>query len=225
MVTSMARKRSISRRTFLQSAASLAGVGALQAPAFAQPKGPIKLGVIAPISGPYAAQGLAGAQGIRLLADHINAAGGLLQRQVEVLVEDSQLRPQTAVVKATKLIKQDKVDFLLGEISGASTLAMNELVDREKILLLSPYTSVEAVTGSRGSRYQFRTFSNTYIQAAVAAHYMTSQVGKRWGVMAADYAYGQEYVQHLKTLVPKYGGEIVNISMPSLGASDFSLVP
>jgi branched-chain amino acid transport system substrate-binding protein len=217
-------KNSFSRRRFLQAAAgSAAAVKGLNVmPALAQSSAPIKLGVIAPISGPYAAQGLAGAQGIRLLAETVNARGGLLGRQIEVLLEDSQLKPQTAVVKATKLIKQDKVDFLLGEISGASTLAMNELTNREKILLLSPYTSVEAITGSGGSRYQFRTFSNTYIQAAVAAHYMTANVGKRWGVMAADYAYGQEYVQHLRTLVPKFGGEIVNVSMPSLGTTDFS---
>src|SRR5215218_7783930 len=160
----------VSRRRFLQAVGtSVATIGAWKAaPAIAQSAGPIKLGVIAPISGPYAAQGLAGAQGIRILAESLNAKGGVLGRTVEVLVEDSQLRPQTAVVKATKLIKQDRVDFLIGEISGASTLAMNELVDREKVLLISPYTSVEAVTGSRGSRYQFRTFSNTYIQAAVA---------------------------------------------------------
>lgn len=224
MTTPTNKQAALSRRHFLKSASgTVAAVGAWNVmPAIAQSNTPIKFGMIAPISGPYAAQGLAGVEGIRLLADVVNAKGGLLGRKIEVLVEDSQLRPQVAVVKATKLIKQDKVDFLLGEISGASVAAMNELVDREKVLLVSPYTSVEAITGTRGSRYQFRTFSHTYMQAAIAAHYMTTKVGKRWGVMAADYAYGQDFVKLLRTFVPKYGGEIVNVSMPSLGAADFS---
>src|SRR5689334_12483928 len=145
------------------SIASAAGVRSV----LAQDKAPIKIGVVLPLSGAYAAQGTAGAQGITLLAEQTNAKGGLLGRQVQVLVEDSQLRPQTAVVKATKLIQQDGCKFLIGEISGASTLALLEVAEREKIVMMTPYSSPEAVTGARGTRYQFRTYSNAYIQAAV----------------------------------------------------------
>ena len=177
--------------------------------------------MVLPLSGAYAAQGTAGAQGIQLLAEQLNAKGGLLGRQIEVLVEDSQLRPQTAVVKATKLIKQDGCKFLMGEISGASTLALLEVAEREKTVMLTPYSSPEAVTGSRGTRYQFRTYSNAYIQAAVAADYITKSVGKRWGIMAADYAYGQDYAKHLRQLVPAAGGKIVAEAFPALGTTDF----
>ena len=55
---------------------------------FAQDKSPIKIGVVLPLSGAYAAQGTAGAQGIQLLAEQTNAKGGLLGRQIQVLVED-----------------------------------------------------------------------------------------------------------------------------------------
>ena len=87
-------------------------------------------------------------------------------------------RPQTAVVKATKLIQQDGCKFLMGEISGASTLALLEIAEREKTVMMTPYSSPEAVTGSRGTRYQFRTYSNAYIQAAVAVDYMTKLSAK-----------------------------------------------
>jgi len=108
------------------SALGAAGATSLAAAAgiprvFAQEKAPIKIGVVLPLSGAYAAQGTGAAQGIQLLAEQTNAKGGLLGRQVQVLVEDSQLKPQTAVVKATKLIQQDGCNFLMGEISGAST--------------------------------------------------------------------------------------------------------
>ena len=134
-------------------AASLAGALGTHR-VFAQGNAPIRIGVVLPLSGAYAAQGTAGARGIQLLAEQTNARGGLLGRQVEVLVEDSQLKPQTAVVKATKLIKQDGCQFLMGEISGASTLALLEVADREKTVMVTPYSSPEAVTGARGTRYE-----------------------------------------------------------------------
>lgn len=201
-------------------AASLAGTLGVSR-VYAQGNGSIRIGVVLPLSGAYAAQGTAGARGIQLLADQTNAKGGLLGRQVEVLVEDSQLKPQTAVIKATKLIKQDGCQFLMGELSGASTLALLEVADREKTVMVTPYSSPEAVTGTRGTRYEFRTYSNAYIQAAIAADYVTKNIGKKWGVMAADYAYGQDYSKHLHRFVPKLGGEIVAEAFPALGTTDF----
>lgn len=217
-----ASRQKISRRQAVQALGALGASSLLGLPrVYAQDKSPIRIGVVLPLSGAYAAQGIGGAQGIQLLAEQLNAKGGLLGRKIEVLVEDSQLRPQTAVVKATKLIKQDGCKFLMGEISGASTLALLEVAEREKTVMLTPYSSPEAVTGSRGTRYQFRTYSNAYIQAAIAADYMTNLVGKRWGIMAADYAYGQDYAKHLRQLVPAHGGKIVAEAFPALGTTDF----
>jgi len=208
------------------SALGAAGATSLAAAAgiprvFAQEKAPIKIGVVLPLSGAYAAQGTGAAQGIQLLAEQTNAKGGLLGRQVQVLVEDSQLKPQTAVVKATKLIQQDGCNFLMGEISGASTLALLEVAEREKIVMVTPYSSPEAVTGSRGTRYQFRTYSNAYIQAAIAVDTMIKVGGKKWGVLAADYAYGQDYASHLRRLIAQNGGQIVAEAFPALGTTDF----
>jgi len=217
--TTPARRRAL-KAIAATGASSLAGM--LGVPrVFAQGKAPIRIGVVLPLSGAYAAQGTAGARGIQLLAEQTNANGGLLGRQVEVLVEDSQLKPQTAVVKATKLIKQDGCQFLMGEISGASTLALLEVADREKTVMVTPYSSPEAVTGTRGTRYEFRTYSNAYIQAAIAADYVTKNIGKKWAVMAADYAYGQDYTNHLRKFVPSLGGTIVAETFPALGTTDF----
>src|SRR5262249_22145852 len=202
------------------SATSLAAAAGLPR-AFAQDRAPIKIGVVLPLSGAYAAQGTGAAQGIEVVGEQTNAKGGLLGRQVQVLVEDSQLKPQTAVVKATKLIQQDGCNFLMGEISGASTLALLEVAEREKTVMVTPYSSPEAVTGARGTRYEFRTYSNAYIQAAVAVDAITKAVGKKWAVLAADYAYGQDYANHLRRLVPQHGGTIVAEAFPALGTTDF----
>jgi branched-chain amino acid transport system substrate-binding protein len=216
----------MSRRHFLGLGAAAAGPLSLSGAAervYGQTgKAPIVIGVVLPLSGPYADQGSGGAKGIQFCAEQINARGGLLGRPIDVLVEDTQLKPQVAVVKATKLISQDNVNFLMGEISGASTLALLEVVERAKIVMCTPYSSPEAVTGARGTRFQFRTYSNTWIQASIAADYMTKNVGKRWGVMAADYAYGQDYARHLRTFVTRAGGHIVSEAFPPLGTTDFA---
>ncbi len=213
-------RRRVLKALGVVGASSLAGTFGVPR-VFAQAKTPIRIGVVLPLSGAYAAQGTAAARGIQLLAEQTNAKGGLLGRPVEVLVEDSQLKPQTAVVKATKLIKQDGCQFLMGEISGASTLALLEVAEREKTVMVTPYSSPEAVTGARGTRYEFRTYSNAYIQAAVAADYVTKNIGKKWGVMAADYAYGQDYANHLRRFIPRLGGKIVAEAFPALGTTDF----
>src|ERR1700674_2521989 len=209
-MTSLLASKKLTRRGALGAIAATSVAGAAGIPrVFAQDKSPIKIGVVLPLSGAYAAQGTAGAQGITLLAEQMNAKGGLLGRQIQVLVEDSQLKPQTAVVKATKLIQQDGCKFLMGEISGASTLALLEVAEREKTVMVTPYSSPEAVTGSRGTRYEFRTYSNAYIQAAIAVDYMTKAGAKKWGGLGADYAYGQDYANHLRRLLPQNGAQIV----------------
>ncbi len=213
------------RREFLRAGAgagvllTASGVGSASGQAT---RTSVRVGVVLPLSGPYADQGSGGARGIQFCAEQLNARGGLLGRRIEVIVEDTQLKPQVAVVKATKLINQDQVHFLMGEISGASTLALLEVAERSKVVMLTPYSSPEAVTGTRGTRYQFRTYSNTWIQASIAADYVTRHLGKRWGVMAADYAYGQDYARHLKKFVTQRGGQVVAEVFPPLGTTDFA---
>ena len=55
--------------------------------------------------------------------------------------------------------------------------------------------------------------------AAIAADYVTKHIGKKWGVMAADYAYGQDYANHLRRFVPKLGGQIVSEAFPGCEVS------
>ena len=80
----------------------------------AQEKPPIKLGVIFIMSGPMGGYGKHGVQSIQMAMDEINAGGGILGRKLTMVSGDDKLDPKLGVEIATRFIKEDKVDFLIG---------------------------------------------------------------------------------------------------------------
>ena len=94
---------------------------------------PVKIGLDNPLTGTYAALGKNELIGCELAVEQINAKGGILGRQVQLLVEDSTSGDAgTAVQKARKLIERDKVNFLLGNVNSALALAMAQVALREE---------------------------------------------------------------------------------------------
>ena len=116
----------VGRRTILKAAAA-AGIAQVAGPFIIAARGeePVKIGLDNPATGTYAALGKNELTGCQLAIEQINARGGILGRQVQLLVEDSTSGDAgTAVEKARKLIDRDKVDFLLGNINSALALAI-----------------------------------------------------------------------------------------------------
>ena len=85
--------------------------------------GPIRVGVYMDLTGQTAGFGKSTTNGIELAADEINAAGGVNGRQVKLLIEDDQGRPEQAKTVVSKLISQDKVHAVLGEVASSNSLA------------------------------------------------------------------------------------------------------
>src|SRR5689334_23844985 len=126
----------IDRRTLLKAAAA-AGIAQVAGPFIIAARGeePVKIGLDNPATGTYAALGKNELTGCQLAVERINAKGGILGRQVQLLVEDSTSGDAgTAVQKARKLIDRDKVDFLLGNVNSALALAMAQVSNEKKVL-------------------------------------------------------------------------------------------
>ena len=137
----------VTRRNFLQTvggAAAAAGTSQIVAPAILKAQQqPIKIGHLIPLSGFLAPMGDFATKAGQLAAEEINAAGGVLGRQVQMLADD-ETNPGVAVQKATKFIQQDKVDFLLGTVSSAVALAVMDVAERnQKIFINSGSNSDE----------------------------------------------------------------------------------
>jgi branched-chain amino acid transport system substrate-binding protein len=88
---------------------------------------PIKIGVVTPLSGTYAGIGQQVRWGLELATKEVNAAGGIMGRQVELIFEDEEANPSVAVQKADKLFQVNKVDFLTGTVNSGSTLAVGQM--------------------------------------------------------------------------------------------------
>ena len=114
----------LSRRSLIKSAAGSALLAGMGAPAIVKAQADaIRIGHLTPLTGFLGSLGEYAVMGIKLAAEEINAAGGVLGRKIELVMEDS-VNPQTASAKAERLIERDKVVMIIGEISSASGLPM-----------------------------------------------------------------------------------------------------
>ncbi|MEO8836295.1 MAG: ABC transporter substrate-binding protein, partial [Caldimonas sp.] len=126
----------------------------------------VKIGLDDPLTGTYAAVGKNEQIGCQLAVEQVNAKGGILGRQVELLSEDSTSGDAgTAVQKARKLIDRDKVSFLLGNVNSALTLAMAQVASEKNILQMVTGGHTDAVTGSSCHWNVFRVCNTTQMEA------------------------------------------------------------
>jgi len=215
---------STKRRSVLQAAAA---VGALQvAGPFiikARAEDPIKIGLDNPLTGTYAAVGKNELTGCQLAVEQINAKGGILGRQVQLLVEDSTSGDAgTAVQKARKLIERDKVNFLLGNVNSALALAMAQVSNEKGILHIVPGGHTDGITGATCHWNVFRVCNNTTMEANAVAGPLIKNAGKKWYYITPDYAFGHTLQAGLEKAATKLGGTKVGGDLTPLGTTDFS---
>ena len=122
------------RRTLLKAGAAFAGASAIGFPAIVSGQSDaIKIGHLTPLTGFLGALGAYAQLGIRMAEEEINASGGVMGRKLAITSEDS-VNPATAATKAQRMLDQDGVAFLMGEINSASALTIMQVAERNKRL-------------------------------------------------------------------------------------------
>lgn len=191
---------------------------------WAAEKKPIKLGVVFIMSGKMGGYGKHGTQAVRLALDEINAQGGILGRKVEAIFEDDELKVDKGVQIAKKFITQDKVDFIMGPTSSGVALAMADLVEKEKKILVLTQSATNSLTDAKFNRYLFSTLSNAMMHSRAGAYFMAGKPYKRWMCIGPGYSYGYEswnsFKEKLKELRPDI--EIVGELWPKLTEPDYT---
>ncbi|MGA2792100.1 MAG: ABC transporter substrate-binding protein [Roseiarcus sp.] len=183
----------------------------------------VKIGLDNPLTGTYAGPGKNELIGCQLAVEQINAKGGILGRNVELIVEDSTSGDAgTAVQKARKLIDGDKVDFLLGNVNSALALAMAQVSNEKKILHVVPGGHTDAITGASCHWNVFRVCNTTQMEAAAVASTLVNKYGKKWYYITPDYAYGHTLESGLVKAGAALGGARVGGDLTPLGTVDFS---
>ena len=175
----------------------------------ADPGGTIKVGVYGDLTGQTSSFGQSTKNGSQMAADEINAAGGINGRQVQLIHEDDQGEPGKAATVVAKLINQDQVRALIGEVASSNSIAAAPNAQEGKVPMISPSSTNPKVT--QIGDYIFRVCFIDPFQGEVMAKFAANTLkAKRAAILFdsnSDYSKG--LIQFFKQSFTKLGGEIV----------------
>jgi len=214
----------VKRRTVLQAGLAI-GAAQISSPFIVKSLAdePVKIGLDNPLTGTYAALGKNEQIGAQLALSQINAKGGILGRQVQLLVEDSTSGDAgTAVEKARKLIDRDQVNFLVGNINSALAAAMANVSFEKGVFHVIPGGHTDPITGTNCHWNVFRVCNTTQMEANAVAGSLIKNAGKKWYYITPDYAFGHTLQAGLEKAAAALGGSKVGGDLTPLGTTDFS---
>lgn len=202
--------------------ATLVAGAALSLGAAAQ-TGPIRIGVVTPLSGTYAGIGQQVKWGLDMAAKEINAAGGVMGRQLELIYEDEEANPAVAVQKAEKLFQVSKVDFLTGTVNSGSTLAVGQVAERNNRLIATTVSFADSITADKCSPNVFRVNARAGMQSAALADWMAStKPNANVFYLGPDYEMGRSTVAAFKAAAEGKGAKTVGEVFAPLDNKDYS---
>ena len=208
------RKQSMTR-ALLTAFSALALVAAAVPEAAAQAK--IRIGLLEDISGDLALMGMPKLHGSQLALEEINAKGGIMGRQIELLHLDPQGDNARYQEFARRLIQRDKVDVLIGGITSASREAVRPIVNRADKLYF--YTNQYEGGVCDGNMISVGAVPEQQLSTLIP--WMVEKFGKRVYTVAADYNFGQLTAEWTRDLLKKAGGEVIGQEFIPLGVSQF----
>ncbi len=175
-------------RPLLLALATLVSAAALPAVADAEP---VKLGFNYPKTGPYAVQGLDQLQAAQMAVEEINGAGGILGRQVELAIRDSQSKADVSTANATELIDKEKVTMLFGGSASNVAIAVGKVAQAKGVPFFGTLTYSTETTGEEGRRFVFRECYDSWMAAKALGPYLREKFkGKKYLYVTADYTWG-----------------------------------
>lgn len=183
--------------------------------------GKIRIGVFNSLTGGTATFGISSTNGIKMAVEEWNARGGILGKQIDLIVEDDQSKPEEAALAVSKLINQNGVVAVLGEVASSRTLAGAPIAQRAGIPLITPASTNPKVT--RIGDYIFRVCYTDSFQGAVCARFAVQKLGlKRLAILKDvknDYSIG--LADYFRKNAEPLGAQIVSEESYSEGDTDF----
>jgi len=210
------------RRSFLATTSAAAATLAFPAVLRAQGKEPFRIGFPLPLTGPFAALAADQQRGAELAVDELNARGGILGRKVEVLFRDDQLKPAIGAQRTKELIEKEKVRFVVGGLAAHVQMAINEQTKKARALFISVSQSDEISARPDTSPLTFHEALNPTITSRAVGSWVAQNLGKKWWIIYADYAWGKQNNMVLQDTLRKQGGTLLGTTPYPLGNAEFS---
>jgi branched-chain amino acid transport system substrate-binding protein len=205
----------LTRREFLKA---LAGTGMiLGLPLVGRAQTPIRIGHQVDLSGSLAIYGYWQDKALRAAVAEVGEIAG---RPLELLTEDTESNPATGVQKLRRLIQQDRVDFVIGSQHSGICKASLPLA-RELKTVYFPLGEATELTSEWGNRYSFKVNHTVRSHVQVSYKWAVENLGKRWTIVVADYAFGQSHAAEWPPRIQREGGEVLKSIAIPLDATDF----
>lgn len=182
----------------------------------------IKIGTILPISGAVSTYGIQTRDAISLAFDEINAAGGVLGKQLELIAEDDEANPEKTTNAFKKLTAQDKVNVIIGALTSKCTLAITSLAQANKVLLISTSSTNDTVTDA--GDFIFRACYNDSFQGQVVAQYAYDSLKAKNAAVLYDISndYSVGLTENFKSKFEALGGKMIASESYNTGDKDFN---
>jgi len=211
-----------SKRIWIRSILCAAALASLNGIAFGQGQ-PVKIGLLATLEGPFAAGGADGMRGAELA---VKQRGGVVAgRKIEIIKASSDAKPDVAVNATRKLVEQDKVDIMVGPLSGGEGIAVKDYSKTQpQVTFINGGSGAQATTLVNTSSNFFR-FNTEGAQWMVGLGKAAMDKGyKRTMIIAEDYAFPYSQVQGFMAEYCRLGGKVPVKAWVPLGGKDYSSV-
>ena len=181
----------------------------------------LRIGYVAPTTGIFAQVGKDMVDGFQMYLDEVKSDFG--GASVKFIVEDEQAKPDTAVIKAKKLILQDKVHMLVGGLLASSGYALAPVSTAEKTLYVIPVSAADDLTQRDLPKYPYiiRTGWSSSQPSHPFGQWACEQGYKKIAAIGADYAFGYEVIGGFQKAFEACGGQIIQKIWPPIGTKDF----
>ena len=184
-------------------------------------KGPIKVGLILPETGPLAANGKDMANGMQLFFEE--QGWRLAGREIKLITEDDEGKPPTGLATARSLVESQGVHLLMGPLSAAVGYAVAPYVDAKKVPTSFPIVSAEDITQRKRSPYIVRTGWTSAQPSHPFGKWAYDNLGyRKIAMIGYDFAFGWEVAAGFQRTFEEAGGQVVQKLWPPLGTADFA---
>ena len=209
-------------RSWMKAALAGMAIMAMTAPVHAADT--IKIGVPGAHSGDLVSYGMPSLNAARIVADEYNAKGGILGKQIEIVAEDDQCKPELGTNAATKVLSEGAV-AVMGSICSGATKAALPIYNDAKIVSISPSATTPELTQKGDHPYFFRTIASDDVSGHLAGSFAMDKLGLKKVALLHDKGdYGRGFVNYAREMLEKGGVQIVLEEGITPGAVDYGAV-
>jgi branched-chain amino acid transport system substrate-binding protein len=184
-------------------------------------KEPVKVAMVPPTSGPLALFGEQLREGGEFAIKQLNAEGGIDGRKLELLVGETDGKPESTLRTVERFVQREDVSFVTGIMTSSESAALQEKLPALGATFINVISRDDALTGETCSPRAFRVAASNSMLVNTAASQIGNAGVKKWAIIAPDYSFGRDAAESLKEAVKNSGGTVVKEVYPPLGTTEY----